>query len=115
MRAKVFESAAEKQKAYRERKRGNVTIPGENVTGVTEQESIVTQELSVTDKLFDADRPGWYIFGAETKERGCWKCGDTYETRLEMNKFCSPACKNLYLKEAFEMGKKETVSGSHHA
>jgi len=57
-------------------------------------------KLSDTDALFDADRPGWYIFDSDSKKRECWKCGAGFETRLGMNKFCSPKCKNEFLDSA---------------
>jgi endogenous inhibitor of DNA gyrase (YacG/DUF329 family) len=55
------------------------------------------RKLTSTDQKFDEDRPGWYIFGEEIKEGKCWTCGKPFKTQLEMNRFCSPKCKNEYL------------------
>ncbi len=53
-----------------------------------------------TDRLFEIRLPGYYIYGSEKKERACWKCGEAFTTRMELNKFCSPRCKDGYLDEA---------------
>lgn len=59
------------------------------------------KEMTATDKLFDQDRPEWYIFeSGKMWERNCWKCGKKFTTQLEMNKFCSPQHKNDFLREA---------------
>lgn len=73
--------------------------------------TITANKMSKTDRLFDADRPGWYIFDGVEKERECWKCGKEYRTRLSMNKFCSPGCKNEFLdaagaKRGVELGER---------
>lgn len=57
--------------------------------------------LTVTDQEFEIARPGYWIYGVEVLEKECWKCGEGFETRLEMNKFCSPSCKEQWLSDAF--------------
>lgn len=59
------------------------------------------RKLTRVDRLFDAYRPGWYIFGKEVRNVECWKCGKGYTTTLEMNRFCSPKCKDGFLDSAF--------------
>ncbi len=54
-----------------------------------------------TDKLFEIKSPGYWIYGNEVKERKCWQCGKPYGTRLELNKFCGPKCKEKWLSDAF--------------
>ena len=89
----------ERQKRYRERQKalragGIVT---ESVTeGITASPSVTD-----TDVMFEKAKPGYYIFEyGEPWERKCWKCGTAYSTRLELNKFCSPTCKDEFLAEA---------------
>jgi len=57
--------------------------------------------LTKTDAKFEAKSPGYWIYGSEVKERECWQCGEPYETRLELNKFCGPKCKEKWLSDAF--------------
>ena len=57
--------------------------------------------LGRTDRKFEEDRPGYYIFGNNVNERNCWMCGNRYETLMELNKFCGPKCKNEWLTTAF--------------
>jgi len=74
-------------------------VTPESVTGgVT---VVMGVRLTEADKLFEADRPGWYIFDKRIWKRICWKCGLGFETHLELGKFCSPGCKDGYLVEAF--------------
>jgi hypothetical protein len=54
-----------------------------------------------TDAQYEALSPGYWIYGEEVKERKCWQCGKHYETRLELNKFCGPKCKEKWLSDAF--------------
>ena len=61
----------------------------------------VVVNLTRTDRKFENDRPGYYIFGVEVNERECWKCGEGFKTRMELNKFCSVKCKNEWLSDAF--------------
>ncbi len=67
-----------------------------------------------TDAEFERKSPGYWIYGNEVKERKCWQCGKGYKTRLELNKFCGPKCKEKWLSDAFGKlkgnGKKEPVS-----
>ncbi len=67
--------------------------------GVTPEEHM--RSLTDTDKRFEATTPGYWIYGNEVKERKCWQCGKGYETRLELNKFCGPECKEKWLSDAF--------------
>ncbi len=57
--------------------------------------------LTETDAKFEALSPGYWIYGNEVKDRKCWQCGKPYETRLELNKFCSPGCKEKWLSDTF--------------
>ncbi len=34
--------------------------------------------LGGTDKAFDLDKPGYYIFGEKEYARECWKCGGKF-------------------------------------
>jgi hypothetical protein len=52
---------------------------------------------SETDHLFEADKPGYYIFDSKLQERSCHFCAKHFSTRLALNRFCSPACKHEYL------------------
>jgi hypothetical protein len=60
-----------------------------------------------TDALFHQYKPDWYLGEKESWSRRCWRCGERYSTRLELNKFCSPDCKNEYLREALHARIKE--------
>ncbi len=68
-------------------------------------ESVVLLHLSGTDKKFEEQNPGYWIYGSEVKSRKCWQCGKSYETQLELNKFCSPKCKTEFLKTFQTMGR----------
>jgi len=57
--------------------------------------------MTRTDRKFEDKSPGYWIYGEEVKERECWKCGTPFKTRLEMNKFCGPKCKEEWLSDAF--------------
>ncbi len=73
-------------------------------TGVVtpEPEAVVEKRpMTRTDRLFETRLPNYYVYGSEKKERACWKCGEAFTTRMELNKFCSPKCKDGYLDEAF--------------
>ncbi len=70
-------------------------------TGVVGSEPAVEVPRTRSDVKFERDRPGYYIFQKDVIERACWKCGDKFETRLEMNKFCGPKCKEGWLSDAF--------------
>lgn len=63
--------------------------------------AIPERKLTRVDKLFDAYRPNWYIFGKEVRKVECWECKKSYTTTLEMNRFCSPKCKNTFLDATF--------------
>lgn len=64
-------------------------------------------ELTKTDRKFEEQRPNYWIYGKEVIERECWKCGTRFKTRLEMNKFCGPKCKEGWLSDAFGKLRKE--------
>ncbi len=95
---------SERQKRYRDRQNAlrsggivteTVTEGGRNVTV---NGGSVTAGVTPTDAEFEEDKPGYYIFEeGEPWGRKCWKCGEEFETRLEMNKFCSPGCKDEWL------------------
>lgn len=68
---------------------------------VTIEAPVPIEPMTATDREFELARPGYYIFGEEVKERECWKCGIKYETRMDMNKFCGPKCKEEWLTGAF--------------
>ncbi len=105
-------TSKERQKRYREKVKAlrsgavSVTDEGKNVTVVTPS---VTVGVMRTDRLFEEAKPGYYLFEwGEPWERKCWRCWAEYSTRLELNKFCSPACKEAWLKESFRhAGMKE--------
>src|SRR5215471_10528044 len=101
--------SAERMRRHRERKKAShvtgvtashvtakashdVTVTPESVTGGVTVVMGVT--LTESDKLFEVDRPGWYIFGKRVWERICWKCGKDFCTHLELGRFCCPLCKN---------------------
>ncbi len=93
--------AAEKARVeHREDREGRVDPSGVEVDVVALPEPIAVN-LTRTDRKFENHRPGYWIYGKEVKERECWKCGDKFETRLEMNKFCGPKCKEQWLSDAF--------------
>lgn len=54
--------------------------------------------MTTTDQIFEADKPAYYVYSAERKER-CLHCGKIFETRLEFNRFCSPSHKEKTLRE----------------
>ncbi len=68
---------------------------------VTSDTETVVINRTPTDKLFEDVTPGYWIYGKEVKERKCWQCGKAYETRMALNKFCSPVCKEKWLSDAF--------------
>ncbi len=90
-------TSKERQKRYRERVKAlrSGGIVTEDVTGVT---CNGVESVTATDALFEEKKPGYFIFEeGEPWERNCWTCGKKYETRLELNKFCSPKCKEGFL------------------
>ncbi len=58
-------------------------------------------ELTATDREFEEMAPNYFIYGKEIKDRKCWQCGKVFTTRLELNKFCGPKCKEKWLSDAF--------------
>ncbi len=97
------------QREYMRRKRGlDLGVKEAVADDATEEETgVVTPgprsevHRTRTDRLFENRLPSYYIYGSEKKERVCWRCGDPFTTRMELNKFCSPKCKDGYLDEAF--------------
>lgn len=93
--------AAEKARAeHQDDREGRVDASEVGVDAVPLPGPIAVN-LTRTDRKFENHRPGYWIYGKEMKERECWKCGDKFQTRLEMNKFCSPKCKENWLSDAF--------------
>ena len=107
---------AEKQKRYREKQKAlrSGGIVTEVVTGVTESVTQNVTEKTKTDRLFEESKPGYWIFeDGEPWERECWRCGDGFETRLELNRFCGPECKEKWLRESFRaMSAKVVMKGA---
>ncbi len=92
----------EEEKAHKEQdedRKGGVDASEAPVEVVIPERA--TMRLTKTDEKFEDQRPGYWIYGIEVIKRECWKCGDKFETRLEMNKFCSPQCKEKWLSDAF--------------
>jgi hypothetical protein len=63
--------------------------------------AVVPIPMTRTDAKFEEKSPGYWIYGSEVKERECWQCSEKFETRLELNKFCGPKCKEEWLSDAF--------------
>ena len=91
------------EKALREsgEVRGGAVDASDAVVEVQPLPEAVVANLTRTDRKFERDRPGYYIFGEEVKEKRCWRCGEEFKTRMELNKFCGPKCKDEWLEEAF--------------
>lgn len=113
---KRYGSKAEKQRAYRERKKQERQRKAEIGMGEEESKGVESEKrakraegpsavevwgalrlgrmgLTETDVAFERDKPGYYIFDGELRERECCGCGERFETRLGMNRFCGPQCK----------------------
>ena len=93
--------AAEKALRESEEARGGAVDASDVALDIRPLWEAVVVNLTRTDRKFENDRPGYYIFGAEVKERRCWRCGEEFKTRMELNKFCGPKCKDEWLDEAF--------------
>lgn len=101
----------EQMREYMRRKRAGEKLHGEQYDDRTGRldasEAPVTVDSSVslpmtkTDRKFEESKPGYWIYGKELRARECWMCGEAFETRLELNKFCSPDCKDKWLNDAF--------------
>ncbi len=86
----------------------------EETGGVTPEAGVVVERpMTRTDRAFENDRPNYYIFKQDAVERACWACGVAFKTRMELNKFCSPKCKNSWLTSAF--GKLKASKPEHAA
>jgi len=93
--------AAEKALRDSEDTRGGAIDASDATLDVQPLPEAVQVTLTRTDRKFENDRPGYYIFGKEENERECWKCGEGFKTRMELNKFCGPKCKDEWLSDAF--------------
>ena len=93
--------AAEKALRDSEDARGGAIDASDATLDVRPFPEAVQVTLTRTDRKFETDRPGYYIFGVEVNERECWKCGEGFKTRMELNKFCGPKCKDEWLSDAF--------------
>jgi len=91
------------EKAIREsaESRGGALDASDAQVDVQPLSEAVVVNLTRTDRKFETDRPGYYIFGVDVNERQCWKCGEAFKTRMELNKFCGPKCKDEWLSDAF--------------
>lgn len=49
--------------------------------------------MTETDKAFDKEKPGYYLFSETEFERNCLSCNKKFKTTLERNRFCKPSCK----------------------
>ncbi len=76
---------------------------GSDVVTRKEEEVIRTATFlhTETDAKFEDLSPGYWVYSEDVKERKCWQCGKPYKTRLELNKFCGPKCKEKWLSDAF--------------
>ncbi len=122
-RPKRYANEAEKQAAYRLRKKGGVSLDlGKEeavvqaaVSGIEiaskEIPEIVTVAkdtslpMTATDEKFEAQQPQYFIYLKDVKKRKCRKCDKGFETRLELNQFCSPKCKTEFLKQFQTFGR----------
>ncbi len=79
------------------------TMSGDSdgVTSYTETTTLDEIQYTPTDAKFEEKSPGYWIYVKEVKERKCWQCSKPFETRLELNKFCGPKCKEKWLSDAF--------------
>lgn len=50
--------------------------------------------LTKTDHIFEKRTPQWHNFSGVTSTRKCMICGDSFDTRLSLLKFCSPDCRD---------------------
>ncbi len=111
-RPKRYDSEAEKQAAYRLRKKGGDTVLdslekesvvqtklGDSDVVTSEQKPVI--EYTVTDHKFEESNPGYFIYMKEVKKRECAECGKGFTTRLELNRFCGPGCKKKFLDTHF--------------
>ena len=79
------------------------TVTGDSdvVTSDTVETQLGEGQWTPTDAKFEEALPGYYIYGSEVKEKKCWQCGKGFETRLALNKFCGPKCKEKWLSDSF--------------
>lgn len=121
-RPKRYANEAEKQAAYRLRKKGGVDLDLGKEEAVVETDVLRTEvgsqeqevvklamspamELTVTDAKFEESMPNYYIYGKEVKKRDCAECGKGFTTRMELNRFCSPKCKKEKLSTFHTIGR----------
>jgi hypothetical protein len=89
---------SEYQKDYMRRKREREKVLADRVARLA--------GLSETDRAFDKAKPDYFLFREKSEERKCWNCSDTFETQLELNKFCSPQCKEEFLHDSLKARQK---------
>ncbi len=123
-RPKRYGSEAEKQAAYRLRKKGldlgveevieRPTVGGSDVVtpepgvvlgGVVENVRRWDFELTGTDLKFENERPSYYVYERTISVRNCLECGKKFDTRMELNRFCTPVCKKKFLDTHFDTTK----------
>lgn len=94
----IYCSVACKLKANRIKHRGG-SVSHTSVNDTIEIDDTITK----TDQLFVDDvveRNGyknWYKFDKEPHKEDCWQCKKRFETRLKLNRYCSPACRDKAL------------------
>lgn len=52
--------------------------------------------LTRTDKEWEADKPGYYNFGAKEYTKNCFICKKEFKTHLQLLKVCSQKCKREF-------------------
>lgn len=92
-----FCSGACKIQFHRNKKKGSIVTY--NRDGVTQKTGKHNTDVTITDKLFidDAAERGlvdWYTFNKEVQDRECGWCGKVFHTRLALNLYCSPQCRD---------------------
>lgn len=90
---------ADRQKRYREKQKA---LRMGSVTG----DDTVTEVMTETDRKFEEKQPGYWIYEISPREKNCWMCGKKFDTRMELNRFCSPECKEKFLDESLRATKK---------
>lgn len=93
-----FCSNACKMQNNRNKRQGTIVTPTpggvpEN-TGLDSEGAIVTHtptDQAFIDREASRGRIDWYIFGKQVQDRRC-ECGKLFQTRLKLNRFCSPEC-----------------------
>src|SRR5665213_7889 len=94
-----FCSEACKQKNKRDKRLGDTILPPSVNDTIPTGKRKADDTITKTDQLFveDAASRGlvdWYKFDEEVFGRDCWQCKSDFRTRLKMNRYCSPKCRN---------------------